>query len=64
MPDTPPPAAPLPKSLAGYPMTAERQAQIQPHIDALAAAALTVSDTLPLQADGADFVATLEREGE
>ncbi len=40
----------------------ERMVLIEPHIEALAATALAVSDEVPLQADAGDFVAILEAE--
>ncbi len=63
---TKPPAAPalLPQSLQGYDIPEERLALIRPHMAALAATALAVSDDLPLQADGGDFAATLDAEQE
>jgi hypothetical protein len=51
-------------SLEGHVVPKERLELIRPHVAALAATALAVSDELPLQADAADFVAVLEREGE
>jgi len=61
-----PPVAPSiqPKSLEGHAVPDDRLALIAAHMKLLGAAALEASDTLPLEADGGDFVATLEREGE
>lgn len=64
MPAEPQPPPPLPMSLEGHVVPKERLELIRPHVAALAATALAVSDELPLQADAADFVAVLEREGE
>jgi hypothetical protein len=58
----PAPAASLTTSLQGYDIPPERLALITPHIKALAETALSISNALPLQADAADFVATLEAE--
>ena len=62
---TKPPVLPsltLPLSLTGHDVPPERLALIMPHMQTLAATALTVSDELPLQADVGDFVAALEAE--
>jgi hypothetical protein len=59
-----PPANALPTSLTGHDVPDDRLALIKPHVAALAATALAVSSELPLQADGGDFAAVLEREGE
>jgi hypothetical protein len=59
---SPAPASILPTSLQGHDIPPERLALITPHIKALAETALNVSNQLPLQADTADFVATLEAE--
>lgn len=63
---TKPPIAPatLPPSLQGHDIPEERLALIRPHMATLSAAALAVSDELPLQADAGDFAATLEAEQE
>ena len=53
----------LPKSLEGHTVPKERLDLILLIIAALSETALKVSDTLPLSADGADFVRTLEAEG-
>ena len=53
----------LPKSLEGHAIPEERLASIRPLVVALAETALKVSRELPFQADAADFVAVLEREG-
>lgn len=55
---------PSPKSIEGHTVPPERMAMIEPHMAILAAAALEVSDMLPLQADAADFVAVLEAEAD
>ncbi|MGH6814920.1 MAG: hypothetical protein ACREC6_04390 [Hyphomicrobiaceae bacterium] len=55
---------PMPKSLEGHDVPQERLDLIRPHVAALSATALQVSDTLPLSADVADFVRTLEAEKE
>ena len=59
-----PPAEPQsrPVSLEGHDIPAERLALILPHVRLLAETALAVSNELPLQADAADFAATLEAE--
>ena len=64
---TKPPVAQLlimPLSLEGHDVPPDRLLLIAPHIQALAATALAVSDELPLQADTGDFAATLEAEAE
>ena len=53
----------LPKSLEGHTVPKERLELILPIIAALTETALKVGDTLPLSADSADFVRTLEAEG-
>lgn len=55
---------PKPASLDGHDVPPERLAMILPHVRLLAETARTVSDTLPLQADAADFQAALEAEKE
>lgn len=57
-----PEQSPLPKSLEGHEIPQERLDAILPHVAVLAAAALKVSDTLPLSADVSDFIRELERE--
>lgn len=59
---TQPKPSPLPASLEGHVVPPERMVLIEPHIEALAATALAVSDEVPLQADAGDFVAILEAE--
>jgi hypothetical protein len=63
VPTDPAPASPTPTSLQGHDIPPERLALITPHIKALAETALAISNELPLQADAADFAATLEAEG-
>lgn len=58
------PLPPVPKSLDGREIPRERLEQIAAHMAMLAETALAVSNTLPLQADGGDFVAVMDREGE
>lgn len=53
----------LPKSLEGHAIPPERLELIAPFVERLAQTALAVSDALPLEADGSDFVRVLEREG-
>jgi hypothetical protein len=55
-------ASRIPTSLQGHDVPPERVALIGPHIKSLAETALAISNELPLQADAADFVATLEAE--
>lgn len=55
-----PTATPPPVSLTGHTVPADRLEMIRPHIEALAKTALTVNDTIPLEADAADFIAALE----
>ena len=55
-----PPAAPAPISRECHAVPPDRWAMILPHVAALRRTALAVSDVLPLQADGGDFVAALE----
>lgn len=62
MPKQPSDTTPMPTSLTGHVVPAERLALILPHIQALSETALAVSDTLPLQADAADFAASLAAE--
>ncbi len=64
MPNRPAKTEPQPRSLEGHTVPEERLALIKAHMAVLSAVALEISDTLPLQADAGDFVATLEREGE
>lgn len=64
MSETKPNPSPLPKSLEGHEVPQERLDAILPHVAVLAAAALKVSDTLPLSADASDFVRELEREAQ
>lgn len=58
MPDTPR----LPESLQGHEVPDERLALIRTHVTMLAETARTVSDRLPLGADGYDVIAVLERK--
>lgn len=53
----------LPRSLDGHAVPKERLDLILPFVDGLAETALKVGDTLPLEADPADFVRVLEAEG-
>ncbi len=53
-----------PRSLQGHTVPEERMASIRPLVAMLAETALRVSQELPFQADAADFVAVLEREGD
>ena len=53
----------LPKSLAGHTIPKERLDLIMPFVEGLSETALKVGDTLPLEADPADFVRVLESEG-
>ena len=52
----------LPKSLEGHTIPKERLDLIAPFVAMLSETALKVSDTLPLEADFADFVRVLESE--
>lgn len=52
----------LPRSLDGHTIPPERLAMIGPHMALLAATALAVGNTLPLQADAADYARVLEEE--
>jgi hypothetical protein len=52
----------LPKSLEGHTLPQERLEVILPFVEALSETALKVSDTLPLEADPADFIRVLESE--
>lgn len=52
----------LPKSLEGHVVPRERVNVILPLVEALAETAMKVGDTLPLEADAADFVRVLESE--
>lgn len=63
MPDSKPADKAMPKSLEGHTIPEERLASIRPLVTVLAETALKVSRELPFQADAADFVAVLEREG-
>ena len=56
------PAPLLPQSLEGHTIPQDRLELIAGHMQGLAAAALAVSDQLPLQADIGDFAAILEAE--
>lgn len=62
VPDPSPAILPNPTSLTGHEVPPERLSLIGPHVRALSDTALAVSDALPLQADAADFAATLEAE--
>ena len=53
----------LPKSLTGHTIPKERLDLIMPFVEGLSETALKVGDTLPLEADPADFVRVLESEG-
>ena len=53
----------LPKSLGGHTIPRERLDLILPFVAGLSETALKVGDTLPLEADPADFVRVLESEG-
>jgi hypothetical protein len=53
----------LPKSLEGHTVPPERLELILPFVEGLAETALKIGDTLPLEADAADFVRVLESEG-
>lgn len=57
-------AQPLPQSLEGHTVPEDRLEQINLLVADLAKSALVVSRDLPFQADAADFIAVLEREGE
>lgn len=52
----------LPKSLEGHIVPKERLELILPFVEALSETALKVGDTLPLEADAADFVRVLESQ--
>lgn len=52
----------LPKSLEGHTLPQERLEVILPFVEALSETALKVGDTLPLEADPADFIRVLESE--
>jgi hypothetical protein len=65
MPDpTKPGEAALPASLEGHTIPEQRLAAIRPLVADLSRAMLAVSQTLPFQADAADFVRVLETEGD
>ena len=53
----------LPKSLEGHTIPQERLDIIIPFVEALSETARKVGDTLPLEADAADFIRVLESEG-
>lgn len=57
---TKPQPLPMPVSLAGVDVPAERLALIAAHIEALARTARAVGDTLPLEADVSDMIRALE----
>ena len=64
MPENESHTVPLPKSLEGHLVPHDRLDLIGLHVAVLGATALQVSDMLPLGADAADFVRTLEAEKE
>ncbi len=53
----------LPKSLEGHTIPQERLDIILPFVNALSETAVRIGDTLPLEADPADFIRVLESEG-
>ncbi len=53
----------LPKSLKGHTIPQERLDIILPFVNALSETAVRIGDTLPLEADPADFIRVLESEG-
>ncbi len=53
----------LPKSLGGHIIPKERLDLILPFVEGLSETALKVGDTLPLEANPADFIRVLESEG-
>lgn len=53
----------LPKSLTGHTIPKERLDLIIPFVEELSETALKVGNTLPLQADAADYIRVLESEG-
>ena len=54
----------LPKSLEGHTIPKERLDVVLPFVSMLSETAVRIGDTLPLEADPADFVRALESEGE
>jgi len=54
----------MPKSLEGHTIPQERLDVILPFVTALSETAVRIGDTLPLEADPADFIRVLESEGE
>lgn len=52
----------LPKSLEGHIVPKERLELILPFVQGISETALKVGDTLPLEADAADFLRVLESE--
>lgn len=64
MSDNKTPQAPLPTSLEGHVIPEQRLATIRPLVADLSRSMLAVSQSLPFQADAADFVRVLETEGD
>jgi hypothetical protein len=54
----------MPKSLEGHTIPKERLDVVLPFVSMLSETAVRIGDTLPLEADPADFVRVLESEGE
>lgn len=54
----------MPKSLEGHTIPQERLEVVLPFVSALSETAVRVGDTLPLEADPADFIRVLESERE